>query len=950
MLSKKRKIIRTTVSGFFAFLMAALFIVSHTVLPTYGRMVNEVIGYEQKYTKPDGAENLDLMYNKADFKDKDELDVAEQSLNEQISAEGTVLLKYTEGYMPYEKGTTFSLFSHSSVAYLTGGFVPAKSNLKDSLEHAGFAVNEALWDFYKKGKGSDYTRGPGSISYGASEDFSINECPLEVLLAEDGLAETFENTTAVFVLSRVVGEGRDMPRSMYQHTDILEDQGKSYLEPDSTELEILSYLNEMFDDVLVLVNTCGAMELGWIEEYENIHTVLYTGLTGTYGLEAVGDILAGTVNPSGHLVDTYAYDAFSSPAAQNYGSYEYYTEDQEPTGYDYLSYKEGIYVGYKYYETRYEDVVLKQGKAGDYNYASTVQFPFGYGLSLTTFEWSDYEVKWEGDTCLVSVTVKNTGSMAGKDVVQVYVQSPYTEYDRQNGIEKAAIQLAGYQKTKSLKPGESERVMVSFEKELLKAYDYQTAKTYILDAGDYYITAASDAHSAINNILAKKGKTIADGMTEDGTAEMTELYVPDIKEVDTTTYASDSHTGIPITNQFDDANGGMEYLTRSDWEGSFPTHDGEASDVISTWGNEINGTDEKGNPVSYTYYKTASKELLEKLKSFDSGNPQNPKDYTDTIVYGENKGVSLIDLRGRSFEDELWEDLLDELTVKDYLTLITSSGYGTPELASVGKPYCMDADASTGLTFGGTYVTYPGLNILAQTWNLELSYEYGNMIGNVAVMGSGTDGWYSPAMNIHRTPFSGRNNEYYSEDGFQSGVIAARSVVGAAEKGLYTFIKHFALNDQENLRGDGGEEGVATWSNEQAIREIYLLPFEMCVKAGNVPLNYIEKAEDGTYHNAETEIPACNALMTAFNRIGTTWTGGHYQLLTNVLREEWGFNGFIITDSNTYLGHMDRRQMIEAEVVMDVCVTMQMKSLYLTKIVWRTIIMHARRHIIYYIQ
>ena len=912
MLSKKRKIVRTVVSGFFAIIMAVLLVVSNTILPVYGRMVNELLGNEQQYTTPEGAEDLDLEYNKASYDTKEELKAAEQEMNEQISAEGTVLLKYTEGYIPYEEGTTFSLFSRSSVDYLTGGFMGAKVNLKDSLEHAGFSVNESLWNFYKKGNGSEYKRGPGSINYGEAEDFSINECPLSVILEDKELEESFQDTTAVFVLSRVVGEGRDMPRSMYQHTDIEEDKEKSYLEPNSVELEILSYLNETFEDVVVLVNTCGAMELGWIEEYENIHTVLYTGLTGTYGLEAIGKIFAGEINPSGHLVDTYAYDAFSSPAVQNYGSYEYYTEDGEPTGYYYLSYQEGIYVGYKYYETRYEDVILGQGNAGDYDYASTVQFPYGYGLSMTSFEWSDYNVNWQDDTCTVTVTVENTGDVAGKDVVQLYVQSPYTAYDKEYGIEKAAVQLAGYEKTSELEPGEKEVISISFEKELLKAYDANYAKTYILDAGDYYITVASDAHKAVNNILAHKGKTVEDGMTEDGNASFVAVYTPDITETDYLTYSVDSKTGTPITNQFTDALGEVTYLTRKDWTGTFPQHDGEVSNEISTWGNEINGIDENGNPVSFTYYKTISDELLSLLESRESGNNEDPASYADTIVYGAQNDISLIDMRGREFDDPLWDKLLDQLTVEDYYTLVASSGYGTPELESVGKPYCMDADATTGLAFGGTGIIYPGVNVLAQTWNLELAYDYGKIVGDSAIMGSGTDGWYSPAMNIHRTPFSGRNNEYYSEDGFQSGAIGAQSVLGVAEKGVYTFIKHFALNDQENHRGDGGEKGVATWSNEQAIREIYLLPFEMCMKVGNVSLDYVKEHEDGSYTNETTEVPACNALMTAFNRIGATWTGGHYNLLTKVLREEWGFNGFVITDSNTYLGHMDRYQMIEA--------------------------------------
>ena len=897
------KIIKTVFSSLGIILLAALVLLANTALPSYGRMVNELLGYRQSYKTP--TTSLDLQYNKPDFASVDELKAVEQALNEQIEAEGAVLLKHTNGYMPYASGTAFSLFSRSSSAYLTGGYISSGLTLRSALESKGFSVNEKLWDFYDKGAGSSYHRGTGSISYGAAEDFAINEVPIDVITSEAGLTDTFGGTTAVFVLSRVVGEGRDMPRSMYNHTDISEDKVKSYLEPDSVELGVLNYLNENFDDIVLLVNTCGAMELGWVEDFEHIHTVLYTGLTGSYGLNSVADILAGSVNPSGHLVDTYAFDAFSSPAAQNYGSYYYLDESGNLTDHTYLSYEEGIYVGYKYYETRYEDAVLGQGNAGDYDYAATVQYPFGFGLSLTTFDWSGYQVKWDGDTCTVSVTVKNTGDMAGKEVVQVYLQSPYTDYDKANKVEKSAVELVGYAKTGLLQPGDSETVTVTFDREQLKAYDYTNAKTYILDAGNYYITAASNAHKAVNNILAAKGKTVADGMTEDGDADFVDVYT--VSAFDADTFSSDPASGTVVTNQFDDANGDVPYLTRNDWMGTFPTHDGVAGTEISTWGNEINGTNADGTPASFMYVKTASAELLAKLNSRDSGNPVDSASLSDTPVYSVKNGLSLIQMRGLAFDDPLWEDLLDQLTPEDYNTIISSSGYGTPALESVGKPYCMDADSATGLVFGGTGITYQGANVLAQTWNIELAKEFGNLIGNSALMGSGTIGWYCPAMNIHRTPFSGRNNEYYSEDGFQSGLIASNTVYEAASKGVYTYIKHFALNDQENHRGDGGGEGVATWSNEQAIREIYLKPFEMCVKVGTVPMSYVK---DGQI--TEGTAPACNALMTSFNRIGATWTGGHYNLLTNVLRGEWGFNGFVITDANGYLEHMDCRQMIEA--------------------------------------
>lgn len=399
-------------------------------------------------------------------------------------------------------------------------------------------------------------------------------------------------------------------------------------------------------------------------------------------------------------------------------------------------------------------------------------------------------------------------------------------------------------------------------------------------------------------------------MTAEGNASFTSMFTQ--AQLDVDTYSVDSTTGVAVTNQFDFANSGCTYLSRSDWQGTWPTHDGEVSDVISTWGNEINGTDAEGNPASYVYIKTISNEDLAKLDGTDSLNPTDPASITDTPVYGADNGLSLIDLRGKDYDDPLWESLLDQVTPEEYQNVITQSGYGNPEVSSVSKPFALDQDAATGLSGGGTGMNYCGVIVLAQSWNQELAARYGVMIGNEALIG-GTVGWYAPAMNIHRLPFSGRNNEYYSEDGFLSGVMAAATSRGAASKGMYTFIKHFAVNDQENHRGDReGQFGLATWSNEQAIREIYLLPFQMCVENDPVTLNYVEEDGNGGYVNTSRDYPAVTAVMTSFNRLGYTWTGGCYNLLTNVLRGEWGFNGFVITDNaNTGL-FMDAYQMIEA--------------------------------------
>ncbi|RCX20611.1 beta-glucosidase [Fontibacillus phaseoli] len=913
------KLLRSIFLSLLAVIVVAVMFASNTMLAKNERMVNNVLGRHQSIdSSKANSEGLDLNYNKSDYT-KDEIAKAEEELNMKVAGEGIVLLKNDDNTMPFDKGTKFSFLSANSKTFIEmsqlakiakpSGHV---TSLKAGFESRGFSVNEKLWDFYTKGKGKDYGLGKGSVSFGNDEDFSINEAPLSMIKSEEGLVESLEGTVPVFVLRRVAGEGRDMPRSMYNHTDKIEDQSKSYLEPDSVELEVLQYLNEHFEDVVLLVNSNAAIELGWLEQFPNIRSVVYAPSVGSVGINALADIFAGNINPSGRTIDTFAADALASPAAQNFGSYLYHTEDGQETKYNYVSYKEGIYVGYKYYETRYEDVVLGQGNAGNFDYTSEVVYPFGYGLSYTTFEWANYQNSWDGTKATVKVDVTNTGEVAGKDIVQVYVQSPYTEYDKNNKIEKSSVSLVGYGKTDLLEPGQTETVTITFDQEQLKAYDYVNAKTYILDAGTYYVTAAKDAHNAINNVLAVKGKAVSNGMTADGNKDMVATYTPANTEVDSTTYAKDTATGTEIKNQFDEADGGLDYLTRNDWEGTFPTHDGMVSEKISTWGNEINGTDQEGNPASYQYYKTIDNVLLAKMDSTDSLSPVDASSFNDKIVYGAKNNLNLIDMRGLDFDDPRWDDLLDQLTPDDYQMLITQSGYGVPRLDSINSPFSLDADNTSGLVYGGTGMVFQNNIILAQTWNVNLAEEFGKMIGNEAILG-GTNGWYAPAMNIHRTPFSGRNGEYYSEDPFLSGNVGAATTYGVAQKGVYAYLKHFALNDQENHRGDTkGQFSMATWSNEQAIREIYLKPFEMSLKAGNVNLNYVQKNEEGVFENKSREVPAGQAVMTAFNRIGYTWTGGHYPLITGVLRNEWGFKGFVLTDNANTGEFMDAYQMLES--------------------------------------
>ena len=902
-MSKVRKVVGTTIRSILIILFAVIIAAVNMILPNYARMADSMLGGIN--TKIDNSDvdtsGLDLEYNKADYT-MENIGAAEAALHQQIADEGTVLLS-NEGILPMAKDTEFSFFSVNSATVSASDSMLGGRNLSQIFENADVKINSTLMDFYTE-QAKTYGLSSGSISFGDAEDFAINEVPLSVLLENADVLDSAKNTVPVYFLKRVAGEGRDMPRSMYNHAESEEDKAKSYLEPDSTELEIISYLNDHFDNVILVTNSNAALELDWVKDYANVKAVL-----SCTAIESIPYILTGQVNPSGRTVDTFAADASKSPAAQNFGDYQYVDENGELTKYNYVTYEEGIYVGYKYYETRYEDVILNQGNAGDYDYSKEVVYPFGYGLSYTTFEWSDMQTTWSGDECTVTVDVKNTGDMAGKDVVEIYAQSPYTEYDKANGVEKASVQLVAYGKTKELAPGEKETVSCTFSKEQLKAYDENGAKTYIFDAGDYYITAAKNAHDAINNIISVKSESAAKESAIDGNTELVAVYTPENTDTDFTTYATDSYSGVEITNQLQDCKADVVYLSRSDWEGTFPTHDGEPGTQISTWGNEING--EEG--VSYTYVKEASSELIAELDSFSSGTDVDPSTLADTqIVYGADNGLKLIDLRGRDFDDPLWDDLLDELTADEIYNAVGVSGYGIEYIDSVEKPFNIDADTAAGLIYGGTGAMFPNAMTLAQTWNLELASEYGEMIGNEGLLG-GADGWYAPSMNIHRTPYSGRNGEYYSEDAYLSGAVASREVYGAASKGMYTYIKHFAFNDQENHRGDrDGQFSVATWFNEQSARELYLVPFEMCMKAGDVTLNYVEKQEDGSYANASKQIRASQGVMTSFNRAGATWVGGDYGLITGILRNEWAFDGIVMTDNANTGVFMDGYQMTEA--------------------------------------
>lgn len=862
---------------------------------------------------PDGTrgdtKGADVAYVTSAFESPKDLYEYEEALVAEIAQEGATLLK-NDGLLPLAKNTELSLFSHSSVDLISGGSGSGSGsfeltkNLKEGLEHAGLKVNQTLWEFYVSGNGSGYTRGAGSINYGASLDWKINECPLSRIKAEQGLADTFRGTVAMFVLSRTSGEGADEARDMAAYGG---KAGQHYLEPDETELEIIDFLNRNFDDVILLVNCNNAMELGWVENYANVKAVVNfpgAGRTGTYGL---GYVLTGfdkngnEISPSGHLVDTFVYDNFSSPAMQNMGDYRY-----DGTNYYYVAYNEGIYVGYQYYETRYEDYVCGRANVGAYDYAATVTYPFGFGLSYTDFVWSDYAVSAaDADgNITVSLSVTNSGSRRGKEVVQVYVQSPYTTYDVQYGVEKPSVSLVGFYKTDDIEPNQSERVAITVNLEDFVSYDAYGAKTYILEAGDYYLTAADNAHAAVNNILAARAadgddSVNAERMTENGNAKMVGKHRQ--AATDTVTYSmyTDDGESKQITNLFDDA--ALEktaYLSRSDW--SKMENDGLRYGTASAAdsGAEIGGKQ---------WSHSITTELKAALDSRSSLNPSE-NDPAVKVTFGASNDVDLIDLRGLAYDDPLWEDLLDEMTVAELSKLVDECGYCSPAVKSINKPKVNDLDGPAGLNkvvghgsadLGDGYsaMTWPTEYMLACSWNEELALKMGEGMGEDGLY-SGVVGWYGPGMNIHRTPFAGRNFEYYSEDGYLSGILGRAEVQGAARKGMYAFIKHFALNDQETHRD---HLGLVTWANEQSIREIYLKPFALCMRDNNVTIRYNEAVRNSGgeitgYTLKQAEVPATTAVMTSFNRIGATWAGGNYNLITGILRKEWGFNGFVLTD------------------------------------------------------
>lgn len=836
-----KKIIKRICAVFLALVVILLTGATAVAIPlsnNYAAMISMALG--QSTVKNEGGSNP--QYYESAYSTEDAMAFQAEEMCQELEREGMVLLKNENNALPLKQEAKVSLLGQNSVDLVYGGAgagsvdTSKAGNLKEAMESAGFQVNQALWDFYETGAGSAYRKEVPSVT--GQGNLAAHEVPRSEYT--DEILQSFQEygDAAIVVIGRGGSESMDLPAE--------------YLEFTKEELELIRLSKENFDTVALILNTTNPMNLSALEELE-IDACLWVGALGQRGVYAIGEALNGTVNPSGRLVDTYAYEPDLAPAAVNFGDYTI-ANSQVKAGNKYMVYAEGVYVGYRYYETRYEDVVLGQEDPSNYEYASQVQFPFGYGLSYTQFAWSDYEVKENAEDFTVSVTVENTGDAAGKETVQVYLHSPYTDYDKENHIEKPSVELAGFAKTGLLEPGAKETVTVNVPREALKVYDREGYGTYILEKGEYFLSAGKNAHDALNHILSAKGKTKADGMTEEGDKAMAYAYTQ--KKTDAETYAVSSETGEKIQNQMENVDisyydKDFTYLSRSDWSGTWPAVYGD------------------GN-------LKASEELLADLELpeiIEDKEAQMPEFASVTSESGELK---LADMIGADFEDGRWDDLLNQVSKEELYDIVRHGGYGTYAVSSIGLPGTIHKDGPAGISStlaGGNLscMAYPPEVVVASTWNTELVEEFGKLVGEDS-LSSGVSVWYAPAMNIHRTARSGRNFEYYSEDSFLSGKMGAAEVAGFQSMGGIVTIKHFALNDQETNRIGG-----AIFSNEQAARELYLRPFELAITEGNA-----------------------NGIMSSMNRVGARWMGAHEGVMTNIVRGEWDFKGFVITDQTSF--------------------------------------------------
>lgn len=772
---------------------------------------------------------------------------------EEVTNEGVVLTKNTDGFLPIapQKVNVFGWASTNPIYGGTGsGTVDTTTavGILEGLQNAGFETNEELSEMYV-----NYRADRPAISINDGQDWTLPEIP-----AADYPADVLERAkefsdTAIIVISRTGGEGADLPYDMGpvmdgstmdigtkymrgSYTNNSEEYadfeaGQSYLELSQTEKDLVDMVCSQFDDVIVVYNSANTLELGWTEDYEQIKSVLLCAGAGASGFNALGNIIAGEVNPSGKTADTWLKDLHQAPYINNIGHFAYTnTEDVAAAAkasweradgiVSFVNYVEGIYVGYRFYETAAEEGLI--------NYEDTVMYPFGYGLSYTTFTQEMGELQVADDTISVDVTVTNTGDTAGKDVVELYYNPPYTN----GGIEKASVNLVAFDKTDLLEPGQSQTLTLTFNAEDMASYDTYGTGHWVLEQGDYEISLRTDSHTVVDTETYQVPETVVydENQTHNGDITVAE-------------------------NRFDFAEGDVVYLSREDGFANYEEATAAPTDF------ELDGTvlgNGTYNPEDYN----------------------NPED--EMPVTGADNGLELFDLRGAAYDDPRWETLLDQVTVDEMVELIAFGGHQNAAVDSVGKIRILDTDGPAGVnssTLGAFGTGYCSEVVLAQTWNTDLAVEMARTMGE-EFGDFHITGWYAPSMNMHRSAFGGRDFEYYSEDSLLSAEMAVAEVNGILESGMYPFIKHFALNEQEINRN----ALLCTWSNEQAIREIYFKPFEEAVKS-----------------NPDGKI----AVMSSYNYIGTEWAGGNSALLMDVLRGEWGFKGMVISDYFGNYGYMD---------------------------------------------
>ena len=772
-------------------------------------------------------------------------------LAKDVQSEAVTLLKNDDSNLPLsgKKVNVFGWGSTNPVYGGTGSGSMSKQyktvSLLDGMKQAGLKTNTELSKLY-----TDYRKDRPEVGMFA-QDWTLPEVPAKQYsdkLVSD--AKDFSDE-AVVVLTRVGGEGADLPTDMkakgitYKNNSKDYDdfqKGESFLQLSKTERDMIDLVTSNFKKVTLVYNGANTFQFDFLNDYPQIQSVVWCPPAGQTGFSALGEVLAGETNPSGKTSDTFLKNLTKSVSYNNFGKFEYtnmadkaakykgFTGDDVTAIPGFVNYSEGIYVGYKFYETASDEGLI--------NYDDTVAFPFGYGLSYTSFDQKLDSVKYKGGKVTVTATVTNTGDKAGKDVVEVYYNPPYTD----GGIEKASKNLAGFEKTKELQPGESQKVTVKFDDDDMASYDYKGAKAYVLEKGDYDISIQSDSHHVIDH----KAITVKDTVTYDS---------------DSNTHNGDKTVA---TNQFDDVAGDVTYLSRADHFANYK----EATAAPTNF--------KMSDKAKETFYNNSNYDP----KKFDKDSDKMP-------TTGAKNGLKLSDMYGKDYDDADWDKLLDQLTFDDMDNLIANGGYGTQAVKSVGKIQLTDADgpASLNNNFTGVgSIGFPASTAFACTWNKDLAKQFGEMIGDMA-HDMHVAGWYAPAMNIHRNAFSGRTFEYFSEDSLLSGVMASSEISGAKSKGVYSFMKHFALNDQETKR----TEMLCTWTNEQAMREIYLKPFEMSVKEGGA-----------------------QAVMSSFNYIGNTYAGADSALLQTVLRGEWGFKGFVLTDYFGGYGYQNADQEVRA--------------------------------------